>query len=651
MVITRVSGSKFLRLWGFVLVAVALVMGPLSIFTFGAVCFTGLFGLWLKEFSRREIRQVDIVNGMMLVSSIVWFVLNIVVEFSPDPAHQFALMAVAFIFPPLILHLFFLEANRPAAWFWRALLIAVYVGSLFFAASVLAVLAGFVSAPSQPMVFLIALSSLFGFSGLASAFLVMRSPTRRRERNVRQVWRVNFALLLGTVVIFVMVILAGVGVSGPRILEEISGALSVLSRALPVIFLFFNSYYEDRFSFFDVFVKRATLFFILLAGLVFYFGISLSLILNSRFESWVLPWIFALTLLPLVMMVPWLHRRLEDWLDRHWLGRSFSTIEAVRFFLEGLQQATTREDLIKVGTERFEEIFQAPVVLAVGEGVLPGFRVVQRVPIGRGDAACGEILLGARPNEMPYFAEDVALATALSDVFWFLLLNQGLQERKQQQENRERELMLDASRSELKALRAQINPHFLFNALNVIAGLVHMDPDRAEATVEQLAEVFRYTLSRSDQEWVRVADEVEFIQSYLAVEKARFGERFEVSIRCDPEAGEQLIPTMMLQTLVENAVKHGVGRIKGRARLEMRGMIDGDRLILEVRDNGPGLVETSDPRGKGMGYGLKSVRHRLEGYYGHEAFFEMLRDPADEMTVARLVMPRTGREERSRRTS
>ena len=112
---------------------------------------------------------------------------------------------------------------------------------------------------------------------------------------------------------------------------------------------------------------------------------------------------------------------------------------------------------------------------------------------------------------------------SLASVFGFMLETIRLQHKRQEQELVAQDLRLQTSRSELKALRAQINPHFLFNALNAIASLIHTDPARADEAVEQLAEVFRYTLRRSDSEWAPLDQELAFARAYLDVEQARFG--------------------------------------------------------------------------------------------------------------------------------
>jgi LytS/YehU family sensor histidine kinase len=257
--------------------------------------------------------------------------------------------------------------------------------------------------------------------------------------------------------------------------------------------------------------------------------------------------------------------------------------------------------------------------------------------------------MGPRANDTPYLSEDVTLLMSLADVFSNMLENMRLQEKKQWQEKREQELMLHASRSELKALRAQINPHFLFNALNAIAGLIHQNPGRAEETVEQLAEVFRYTLTRSENEWVWLREEMEFVRSYLEVEQARFGERLQVQMQIEDGVRDVKIPAMIVQTLVENAIKHGIASVRGAGRVEVRAQKKGDRVQIDVVDNGPGFrraegVDASPAEKAGGGYGLKNVRDRLRGYFGDSAQLTLGRD-ASNLTVASVMMPAVTRAE------
>lgn len=186
-----------------------------------------------------------------------------------------------------------------------------------------------------------------------------------------------------------------------------------------------------------------------------------------------------------------------------------------------------------------------------------------------------------------------------------------------------------ARRRRLKALRAQINPHFLFNALNAIAGWIPRDPARAEHTVERLAEVFRYTLRGSETEWVRLSEEIEFARAYLDVEKARFGERLAVEVNVGEGTGEARVPAMIVQTLVENAVKHGVARRRAGGRVSILSNRDGSKLHIEVRDDGPGFP----PAAVGPGFGLRSVRERLAGYYGARAALGWTRDVERQETV------------------
>lgn len=167
------------------------------------------------------------------------------------------------------------------------------------------------------------------------------------------------------------------------------------------------------------------------------------------------------------------------------------------------------------------------------------------------------------------------------------------------------------SDARLATLQAQMNPHFLFNALNTVASLVRTDPGAAERTVENLSDVLRSTLQRSQQTLGTVRDEVEFVRAYLAIERQRFGERLSVDWTVDPAALDTCLPPLTIQPLVENALKHGIGhrRDGGRIVVSVAGMAE--RLRIEVADNGDGL---DGPLHEGTG--LSNLRDRLQVLYG-----------------------------------
>jgi sensor histidine kinase YesM len=237
----------------------------------------------------------------------------------------------------------------------------------------------------------------------------------------------------------------------------------------------------------------------------------------------------------------------------------------------------------------------------------------------------------------PMLSEDVALLRSLGGVFSYMLENVRLQRRRQEQEQVAQELRLQGSRSELKALRAQINPHFLFNALNAIASLIHTDPARADAAVEQLAEVFRYTLRRSEHEWAPLDQELAFARAYLDVEQARFGKRLTYEIHEDAAVARAHVPSMLLQTLVENAVKHGISGLRGPGRIDVHASVTDGRVTLEVRDTGPGIAAAGSAASAGESFGLRSVRDRLRGHFGESASLDLRRE--GDSTVARIDLP------------
>jgi two-component system LytT family sensor kinase len=206
----------------------------------------------------------------------------------------------------------------------------------------------------------------------------------------------------------------------------------------------------------------------------------------------------------------------------------------------------------------------------------------------------------------------------------------------QQVERREEQLKALATEAELRALKAQINPHFLFNTLNTIAELIHADSDRAEATVERLAEMFRYVLNGSERGLVPLEEELAFLDDYLEIERVRFGDRLRVSREIPPETLDVLVPSLLLQPLVENTVRHGRGD-DGSVDIGVAIRIDGDRATIAISDQGPGMPASHKP-GEGPGHGLRNVEQRLLKTFGQEYALQIgANQPRG--TVVTLSMP------------
>src|SRR5581483_1667155 len=205
-------------------------------------------------------------------------------------------------------------------------------------------------------------------------------------------------------------------------------------------------------------------------------------------------------------------------------------------------------------------------------------------------------------------------------------------------QHRERELTELAATAQLAALRAQINPHFLFNSLNSIAQLIRTDPDKAETCVERLAEIFRYILRRAEKEFVPLGEELEMAKAYLEIERARFGERLRVETALDPPSLHQLIPNLILQPLVENAVKHGLSRKLGAGTVRIAAAVQDGCLTLTVGDDGLGMAPPTLERVYERGVGLRNLRDRLERLYGPRHLPEIRSTPGSG-TEVRLRLP------------
>jgi two-component system, LytTR family, sensor kinase len=182
------------------------------------------------------------------------------------------------------------------------------------------------------------------------------------------------------------------------------------------------------------------------------------------------------------------------------------------------------------------------------------------------------------------------------------------------------ELEKRLAQAKLQALQMQLNPHFLFNTLNAIASLMHMDVKAADRMITQLADLLRYALESTDAHEVPLRQELSFLERYLEIEKTRFGRRLSVRLEIAPETLDALVPNLLLQPLVENAIRHGIEKRSKAGRIELQSRCKEGRLHLEVRDNGPGLP-AAPPERKGIG--LANTRARLQQLYGKGQSLEL----------------------------
>jgi two-component system LytT family sensor kinase len=195
------------------------------------------------------------------------------------------------------------------------------------------------------------------------------------------------------------------------------------------------------------------------------------------------------------------------------------------------------------------------------------------------------------------------------------------------------------SQAQLQALKMQLQPHFLFNTLNSISALLRKDVDAADRMIARLGDFLRLTLDNAGTQQVSFQQELDFLKSYLDIESIRFQDRFHVVFDVDPQAREVQVPNLILQPIVENAIRHGVSNMEGPARIEIRAYCADHRLRIEVQDNGPGLEQRPDGAPEiREGLGIKNTRRRLERLYG-DAHLLLMSNGHDGGAVAVLEVP------------
>jgi two-component system sensor histidine kinase LytS len=251
------------------------------------------------------------------------------------------------------------------------------------------------------------------------------------------------------------------------------------------------------------------------------------------------------------------------------------------------------------------------------------------VPLKSQEAIAGTLKL-YRKGKGGISALDLQLALGLADLFSTQLELARLEQQARL-----------AAGAELRALQAQINPHFLFNALNTITSLVRTRPDTARALLVELSNFFRCNLQKANQ-FVTLSEELAHVDSYLAIEQARFGEKLRVLKKVEPAALFCLLPSFTLQPIVENAVKHGLHSKEEGGQVEISAAVSSGELVIEVRDDGVGIPKEEQERifvagygrGGGAGIGLSNVNERLKNIYGPHCALRLKSQPGQGTVVA-----------------
>jgi signal transduction histidine kinase len=189
--------------------------------------------------------------------------------------------------------------------------------------------------------------------------------------------------------------------------------------------------------------------------------------------------------------------------------------------------------------------------------------------------------------------------------------------------------------SQLQALQQQLHPHFLFNTLHAISTLVHRDPDKADLMIERLSDLLRISLCKVGVQEVELAEELEYVRAYLDIEQVHFGNRLKIEYRIDAGALDALVPTLVFQPLVENAIRHGLEPMVRGGMLTIEATADGRTLWLRVRDDGAGFPTSRQLRD---GVGLTNTRARLDRLYGEHAALAIRENPGGGVLVE-LHMP------------
>jgi two-component system LytT family sensor kinase len=317
-------------------------------------------------------------------------------------------------------------------------------------------------------------------------------------------------------------------------------------------------------------------------------------------------------------------RASDSWVDRRVFGRT-DPIAALAILRERLSREETLTSVLAAAERFVHETLGVNVRVASGASTDVGIEeggprmaspAVETFPVRVGDAEPLALVLEPHERRLLVTAE-MDLVRQCAELIGRRLEGLERESDRHERSRREASLVHQLVAAELRALRAQINPHFLFNSLNTIAALVHDDPALAERMTVRLARIFRHVLTQSERQFSSVTEEIDFLRAYLDIEQIRFGKRLHIDFRVADAVAETQVPSLILQPLVENAIKHGLSPKVGECRLTISGVREGEHVVLSVEDDGVGVRDgTRNEAATSTGIGLRNVRDRLRTLYG-----------------------------------
>ena len=244
----------------------------------------------------------------------------------------------------------------------------------------------------------------------------------------------------------------------------------------------------------------------------------------------------------------------------------------------------------------------------------------------------------ARPylfqNSLRYVLNNYTEGMGVYLLIAFLAAAYSYYQKFRQGELRASQLEAQLSQAQLQALKMQLHPHFLFNTLHSISALLNKDTEAARTMISRLGDFLRLTLENSGTQEVTLREEMEFLRCYLDIERVRFQDRLTTRVNVDADALDARVPNLILQPIVENAIKHGIAPRSTPGEIEIDAKRENGSLRIKVRDNGPGLMTNRSPESLlKQGLGLANTRARLAHLYGAQHRFEIANDPAGGLAV------------------